>query len=60
MSKEVSMSFAFARSRYRQAETLVQEAATDPYDIVFVTLRELNRSLGVLARTQQEARQDTE
>jgi flagellar protein FliS len=56
MSKEVSMSFAFARSRYRQAETLVQEAATDPYDIVFVTLRELNRSLGVLARTQQEAR----
>ena len=50
------MSFAFARSRYRQAETLVQEAATDPYDIVFVTLRELNRSLGVLARTQQEAR----
>jgi flagellar protein FliS len=56
MSKEVSMSFAFARSRYRQAETLVQEAATDPYDIVFVTLRELNRSLGVLARTQEDAR----
>jgi|TARA_R110000851_G_scaffold13723_1_gene46829 flagellar protein FliS len=56
MSKEVSMSFAFARSRYRQAETLVQESATDPYDIVFVTLRELNRSLGVLARTHQEAR----
>ncbi|MBC7180893.1 MAG: flagellar protein FliS [Roseovarius sp.] len=50
------MSFAFARSRYRQAETLVQEAATDPYDIVFVTLRELNRSLGVLARTQEDAR----
>ncbi|WP_417727034.1 flagellar export chaperone FliS [Roseovarius sp.] len=50
------MSFAFARSRYRQAETLVQESVKDPYDIIFVTLRELNRSLVVLARTQQEAR----
>lgn len=50
------MSFAFARSRYRQAETLVQEAVTDPYDVVFVTLRELTRSLVVLAKTQEEAR----
>lgn len=50
------MSFAFARSRYRQADTIVQETATKPYDVVFVTLKELSRALGVLAAAQESAR----
>ena len=50
------MSFAFARSRYRQADTIVQETATKPYDVVFVTLKELSRALGVLAAAQDSAR----
>ncbi|MCR9111182.1 MAG: flagellar protein FliS [Rhodobacteraceae bacterium] len=50
------MSFAFARSRYRQADTIVQETATKPYDVVLATLRELSRALGVLAAAQESAR----
>lgn len=50
------MSFAFARSRYRQADTIFQETATKPYDVVFVTLKELSRSLGVLAAAQDSGR----
>lgn len=50
------MSFAFARSRYRQADTIFQETATRPYDVVFVTLKELSRSLGVLAAVQGSGR----
>lgn len=50
------MSFAFARSRYRQADTIFQETATKPYDVVFVTLKELSRALGVLAASQDSAR----
>ena len=50
------MSFAFARSRYRQADTMVQEAAQEPYDVVFVTLRELNRALVVLAEARKNGR----
>ena len=50
------MSFAFARSRYRQADTIFQETATKPYDVVFVTLKELSRALGVLAAAQDSAR----
>lgn len=50
------MSFAFARSRYRQADTIFQETATKPYDVVFVTLKELSRALSVLAAAQDSAR----
>lgn len=50
------MSFAFARSRYRQADTIFQENATKPYDVVFVTLKELSRALGVLAAAQESSR----
>ena len=50
------MSFAFARSRYRQADTIVQETATNPYDVVFVTLKEVSRALGVLAAAQYAGR----
>ena len=50
------MSFAFARSRYRQADTIVQETATNPYDVVFVTLKEVSRALGVLAAAQDNGR----
>lgn len=50
------MSFAFARSRYRQADTIFQENAATPYDVVFVTLKELSRALGVLAAAKEQAR----
>lgn len=50
------MSFAFARSRYRQADTIVQETATKPYDVVFVTLKELSRALNVLAMAKEDNR----
>lgn len=50
------MSFAFARSRYRQADAIVQETATRPYDVVFMTLKELSRALGVLAAAQASDR----
>lgn len=50
------MSFAFARSRYRQADKIAPEGATEPYDVVFVTLKELGRSLGVLAAAQAHGR----
>lgn len=50
------MSFAVARSRYRQADTIFQENAATPYDVVFVTLRELSRALGVLAAANEQAR----
>jgi flagellar protein FliS len=50
------MSFAFARSRYRQADTIVQETATKPYDVVFVTLKELSRALNVLAVAKEDNR----
>jgi len=50
------MSFAFARSRYRQADTIFQESATKPYDVVFATLKELSRALGVLAAAKESNR----
>ena len=50
------MSFAFARSRYRQADAIVQETATKPYDVVFMTLKELSRALNVLAAAQASDR----
>lgn len=50
------MSFAFARSRYRQADTIVHETATSPYDVVFVTLKEVSRALNVMAAAQDAGR----
>lgn len=50
------MSFAHARTRYRQADTIAQEGMTQPYDIVFATLKELRRSLAALAMAQDQAR----
>ncbi|MFD0857515.1 flagellar export chaperone FliS [Roseovarius aquimarinus] len=50
------MSFAFARSRYRQADSVVQPVADDPYDVVFVTLKALSRALEILAAAQGQGR----
>lgn len=50
------MSFAFARSRYRQAEKFAPEGAVEPYDVVHTTLKELTRSLNVLAAAQTHER----
>lgn len=50
------MSFAFARARYRQADTAGLPEVQDPYEIVAVTLRELENSLGVLQMAEQGAR----
>lgn len=50
------MSFALARSQYRQAETLTQTQAKQPYDVVFVVLKELTRSLDVLTAAQKMER----
>lgn len=47
------MSFAFARSRYRKADTIAQENVSQPYDVVQVTLKELTRSLAALAHAQE-------
>lgn len=50
------MSIAFARSRYRQADTLKTVTAADPYDVVFQTLKELTRALNVLAEAHAQKR----
>lgn len=46
------MSFANARSQYKQAETGNLLAVEDPHEIILVTLRELERSLLVLSASQ--------
>lgn len=43
------MTFLDARSKYRRTETGEMRAPDDPYGIVLVTLRELERSLRALA-----------
>lgn len=45
---------SFARNLYRQAATPGPEAAQDPHDVVFITLRELTRSLAVLEVAQKQ------
>ena len=46
------MTFANARSQYRQADTGNLMAVEDPHEIILVTLRELERSLRVLSASQ--------
>ncbi|OUD10201.1 flagellar biosynthesis protein FliS [Marivivens niveibacter] len=43
------MTFANARSSYRKAETIKPVEPTDPHEIIGVTLRELEKSLRVMA-----------
>lgn len=50
------MSMAFARSSYRQAETYGAQEVEDPHQIISVTLRELERSLGVMKAAQDAER----
>lgn len=50
------MSFALARNHYRRADTVAPDGPKEPYDVVFITLRELTRSLAVLAAAQEQAR----
>jgi len=50
------MTAALARNMYRQADSIASRAVSQPYDVVQITLRELNRSLGVLALSQETGR----
>jgi len=43
------MNMAFARTRYRQAENVGHPPLDDPHQVISVTLRELERSLSVIA-----------
>jgi flagellar protein FliS len=47
---------SFARARYRQADSLAQDGINHPHDVILVTLRELTRSLSVLAAAQEQQR----
>jgi len=47
---------SFARARYRQAESFAQDGVNHPHDVVFVTLKELTRSLSVLAAARDQDR----
>lgn len=47
------MTFENARSSYRRAETIKPMEVTDPHEIIGVTLRELGKSLNVLAAAQE-------
>jgi flagellar protein FliS len=42
------MTAALALARYRQTDLAGQAVADDPHEVIFVTLRELNRALAVL------------
>lgn len=50
------MTFENARSSYRRAETIKPADVNDPHEIVGVTLRELEKSLRVLATSQDAGR----
>lgn len=50
------MGFAFARDRYRQADTIKTKTVSDPYDVVFQTLKELTRAMNVLAESHAQER----
>lgn len=47
------MTFENARSSYRRAESVQQVEVTDPHEIIGVTLRELEKSLRVLASAKE-------
>ena len=50
------MTFENARSSYRRIETAKQVEPTDPHEIIGVTLRELEKSLRILATAQEAGR----
>lgn len=50
------MTAALARNMYRKADAVAARAVNQPYDVVQITLRELTRSLGVLAHSQDAGR----
>jgi flagellar protein FliS len=43
------MNFSLVRDRYNKAAVAGYETLSDPHEIIAVTLRELHRSLGILA-----------
>lgn len=45
-----------AQARYRQADSIAQDGDKHPHEVVFVTLKELTRSLSVLAAAQEHDR----
>lgn len=47
------MSIALARSRYRQAQSVNAAEVENPHEIILVTLKELERSLSVLAEAHK-------
>lgn len=47
------MTFENARSSYRRAETIKPIETSDPHEIIGVTLRELEKSLRILAAAQE-------
>ena len=49
------MSFLDARTQYRRAEEGILPELANPHQMIMITLRELDRSLVVLARAQDEA-----
>lgn len=48
------MTMAFARSQYRQTEQKNIGVPDDPHEIVLVTLKELEKSLNILALSQRD------
>jgi flagellar protein FliS len=54
------MTISLARSRYRQAEAVGQPKVDDPHEVIAVTLRELERSLGVLSAAREQGRKTPE
>lgn len=50
------MNAAFARTSYRKTETALVPEVNSPHQIISATLRELDRSLGILVTAQQAGR----
>ncbi|MEE3361871.1 MAG: flagellar protein FliS [Pseudomonadota bacterium] len=50
------MNIALARSRYKQAAAIGEPEIHDPHEVIHVTLRELERSLGVMEQLQKAER----
>ena len=50
------MTFALALNRYRATKAIATESAEQPYEVVLATLKELGRSLEVLASSQDTDR----
>lgn len=53
------MNIALARSRYQQAAAIGEPEIQDPHEVIHVTLRELERSIGVLEQLQKSERATT-